>query len=140
MQQVIDSLKPLSSTLQGTNIQDQIGDIATKLGGSAREIRGKLEPLTESLRVSLSKLEAQQIAQQMAPLAKSMQGMTVGEVTGMVRERFPQINIPPVNVQGAQFPQKLILKVGDQEFNAYVDGRADDLLAKAASLLNRGRK
>jgi hypothetical protein len=68
-----------------------------------------------------------------------------GDLQGLAN-LVPQVapGLPPITVNPAQvngvFPDKIVLRVGDQEFNAYVDGRADQLMSRAASLLSRGRK
>jgi TP901 family phage tail tape measure protein len=127
---VVDAMEAISRSLSSVDIQGHVGNIISKL-----------QPLSKTLQGLNIQDRIGQIARQLTPMVRSLEPGRLQEVASMIRTnpQLPRITVTPGQVTN-QFPDKITLKVGDREFNAYVDERADALLGQAASLLSRGRK
>jgi phage-related protein len=130
---IVSALKPLP---------DKIKPIADAVKSSVQQISSQLPRLSDLL----DRFDLNGLMQKLKPLAPTLRGLAQsGDLQGIanlvpqVAPGLPRITVNPAQVNGA-FPDKITLKVGDREFNAYVDERADALLSQAASLLSRGRK
>jgi hypothetical protein len=147
MQKIADKMTPAVSSLQ--QLAEKLKPMVSgKLGRDIQfEIQGLIDNLKDPVGLfkDLGKFaipHMQDSIEQIAIWAKKA-GIDSGTLARAGLPSMGQIQAavqPIVNVPATQFPQKMILKVGDREFDAYVDGRADSLLSQAAALLSRGVK
>jgi hypothetical protein len=131
-------------------IKKAVGDIGANLQGvdvkaHVADIIEQLKPLSQAVREINLPGTVQEIQRKLAPLASSVKDLEITRTGGMATATIggreaAQIFVKAPAVPPAQFPDKVILRVGDREFTAYVDERADALLGQAAALLSRGRK
>ena len=162
---VVDKLQPIADKIRSVipQIQSRVGELADKIAPIGDRVVKALTPIADKLRPVadtikdtvvrigdhmmsltdiLNRFDAADFFDETIADPRNVRNFLAGQAINIDPRKA--ITGQPITVQapaaGMGLPDKVILRVGDQEFNAYVDGRADQLMSRAATLLSRGRK